>query len=249
MRPWRARGVPVRSRLLTKIVTLSRSSGSACLEPGGGRVGGHAGAVVAAGLAAAPRTARAIAWVGLDVAQPMSLSMWATTALRLNEPGRDAAWLSRHANTTYGTSGCVPGRGGALSRGRDSRRDRCQPGRRRAPGQASRPGVLRIRGHDDRPSRQGPDKARGAAADRPRGALATDARRGDRRRPAPGSADRKITDLGQAGGSSRRSRLLYCGCGCGGRGQAAGVRVTVKPRASSWRMWLRAFLPLSMRSA
>jgi len=62
-------------------------------------------------------------------------------------------------------------------------------------------------------------------------------------------SDRNITDLGQAGGSSRRSRLLYCGCGCGGRGQAAGVRQTVKPRASSWRMWLRAFLALSMRSA
>ena len=32
-------------------------------------------------------------------------------------------------------------------------------------------------------------------------------------------------------------------------GQAAGARVTVNPRASSWRMWLRALRPTSMRLA
>ncbi|MGE5289997.1 MAG: hypothetical protein ACM3ML_22990 [Micromonosporaceae bacterium] len=31
------------------------------------------------------------------------------------------------------------------------------------------------------------------------------------------------------------------------RRQAALARVTVNPRASSWRMWFRAFLSLSMR--
>ena len=36
--------------------------------------------------------------VGLDVAQPVSLSVWATHATRLNEPDRDAAALGRHAN-------------------------------------------------------------------------------------------------------------------------------------------------------
>src|SRR6266704_2373225 len=39
------------------------------------------------------------------------------------------------------------------------------------------------------------------------------------------------------------------GCGCKGGGQAAGVRVTVNPRACSWRMWLRVSLALSMRLA
>src|ERR1700685_1025537 len=34
-----------------------------------------------------------------------------------------------------------------------------------------------------------------------------------------------------------------------GVGQAASVRATVYPGASSWRMWLRTFLPLSMRLA
>ena len=34
-----------------------------------------------------------------------------------------------------------------------------------------------------------------------------------------------------------------------GMGQAAGVMVTVRPSAWSWRMWLRIFLSLSVRLA
>jgi hypothetical protein len=47
---------------------------------------------------------------------------------------------------------------------------------------------------------------------------------------------------GEAGSSA-------AGCGCEGWGQAARARVTVNPRAASWRMWLRAFLAVSMRLA
>jgi hypothetical protein len=62
-------------------------------------------------------------------------------------------------------------------------------------------------------------------------------------RPGP---DRKMIALsGQAVVPVRRS-----GAGSGGiegAGQAAGVRVTMKPSAWSWRMWLRVLRSVSMR--
>ena len=58
---------------------------------------------------------RVVFCVGLDLAQPVSLGVWATHA-RLNEPDSDPASLSRHPNSMYGTNSCVPGQGDTPSR-------------------------------------------------------------------------------------------------------------------------------------
>ena len=58
------------------------------------------------------------------------------------------------------------------------------------------------------------------------------------------SSNRKITCLSR--GAAADPRMVIAGHGVG---QAAWVRPTVYPSASSWRMWLRTFLSLSMRLA
>jgi PPOX class probable F420-dependent enzyme len=60
----------------------------------------------------------------------------------------------------------------------------------------------------------------------------------------------RLTGKSPASATARqRTEQRVIGGLAGDGGYAAGARVTVNPRASSWRMWLRAFLSLSMRLA